>query len=174
MLIILGGLPGSGKSTIGQALASRIHACYLRLDTVEQAIRSSAPLAEGRDVGPAGYVALYRLAADNLRLGNTVVADSVNSIEITRSAFRDVARETNSRFIEVEILCSDPTTHRNRAETRVSGIAGHIQPTWTEIEQRNFENWQPDMRLDTFRLSVEDSVGEIVTLLRSTLAIGDC
>lgn len=47
MLIILGGLPGSGKSTVAQALARRIGACYLRVDTIEQAIASSAPLAEG-------------------------------------------------------------------------------------------------------------------------------
>ena len=165
MLIILGGLPGSGKSMIAQALATRIGACYLRVDTIEQAIRAAAPLAEGHDVGPAGYVALYQLAADNLRLGHTVIADSVNAIEITRSAFRTVAKETNSRFIEVEVLCSDAATHRHRAETRGSTVAGLIPPTWAQIEQRGFEQWNPDVRIDTFRLSVEDSVTEIVKLL---------
>ena len=37
MLIIFGGLPGSGKSTVAQALALRTGACYLRVDTIEQA-----------------------------------------------------------------------------------------------------------------------------------------
>jgi predicted kinase len=165
MLIILGGLPGTGKSTIAQALATRIGACYLRLDTIEQAIRAAAPPVEGHDVGPAGYVALYQMAADNLRLGQTVIADSVNSIEITRSAFRAVAKETNSRFIEVEVFCSDVATHRYRAETRGSTVAGLIPPTWALIEQRGFEPWNPDVRIDTFLLSVEDSVAEIIKLL---------
>ncbi|WP_410171121.1 AAA family ATPase [Brucella intermedia] len=71
MLIILGGLPASGKSTIAQALAVRIGACYLRVDTVERAIRSAAPPSVGNEVGPAGYVALYWLAAENLQLGRT-------------------------------------------------------------------------------------------------------
>jgi len=93
MLIILGGLPASGKSTIAQALAVRIGACYLRVDTVEQAIRSATPPSAVDDVGPAGYMTLYRLAADNLRLGRTVIVDSVNAIEITRQAFRDVAKK---------------------------------------------------------------------------------
>ncbi|WP_407655360.1 AAA family ATPase [Agrobacterium tumefaciens] len=70
MLIIFGGLPGSGKSAVAQALALRTGACYLRVDTIEQAISSSTPLADRHDVGPAGYVTLYRVTEDNLRLGN--------------------------------------------------------------------------------------------------------
>jgi predicted kinase len=57
MLIVLGGLPGSGKSTIAQSLATRMKAIYLRVDSIEQAIRSSGTLAAGTDVGPTGYVA---------------------------------------------------------------------------------------------------------------------
>ncbi|WP_323455106.1 AAA family ATPase [Rhizobium sp. Root491] len=104
MLVIFGGLPGSGKSTVAQALARRIKALYLRVDTVEQAIRTTAPLVEGLDVGPSGYVTLFRLAADNLRLGHTVFVDSVNPLPLTRNAFRDVAAESGTRFIEVEIF----------------------------------------------------------------------
>ncbi|EPR18518.1 adenylylsulfate kinase [Agrobacterium radiobacter DSM 30147] len=164
MLIILGGLPGSGKSTIAQALARRIGACYLRADTIEQAITSSAQ-ADGHDVGPAGYTALYRLAADNLRLGQTVIADSVNPIEITRAAFRNVAFETDCKFIEVEVFCSDITTHRHRAGTRSPGIEGRANPTWVQIQERKYEPWSPDLRLDTFLLSVDESVAQVVKLL---------
>ena len=39
MLIIFSGLPGSGKSTIARALAQQLGAVYLRIDTIEQAIR---------------------------------------------------------------------------------------------------------------------------------------
>lgn len=165
MLIIFGGLPGSGKSTVAQALALRTGACYLRVDTIEQAISSSAPLADRRDVGPAGYVTLYRVAEDNLRLGRTVIADSVNPIEITRAAFRKVATETGSGFIEVEVVCSDVTTHRHRAETRSPAIEGRSNPTWSQIQDLNFEPWSPDLRVDTFHMSVEQCVSEIVKQL---------
>ncbi|EEQ16447.1 Uncharacterised protein [Yersinia frederiksenii] len=41
MLIIFSGLPGTGKSTIAHLLAERLKAVYLRIDTIEQAIRSA-------------------------------------------------------------------------------------------------------------------------------------
>jgi predicted kinase len=66
VLIIFGGLPGTGKSSIARELAGRLRAVHLRIDTIEQAIRSSGVLTG--DLGPAGYVAAYRLAVDNLRL----------------------------------------------------------------------------------------------------------
>ncbi len=39
MLIIFGGLPATGKTTIAKELARQIGATYLRIDTIEQAIR---------------------------------------------------------------------------------------------------------------------------------------
>ena len=39
MLIAFGGLPGVGKTTLAKALAKRQAAVYLRIDTIEQAVR---------------------------------------------------------------------------------------------------------------------------------------
>lgn len=41
MLIIFSGLPGSGKSTIAQKLSQEMKAVYLRVDTIEQTLRSN-------------------------------------------------------------------------------------------------------------------------------------
>ncbi|HEV2547953.1 MAG TPA: AAA family ATPase [Stellaceae bacterium] len=89
MRIAFGGLAGTGKTTLARALADADRAVYLRIDTIEQTLRSSGTLAA--DVGPAGYMVAYALAEANLGLGHVVVADSVNPLRITRQAWCDVA-----------------------------------------------------------------------------------
>jgi hypothetical protein len=64
-LFIFAGLPGVGKSTLSQLLARELHAAYLRIDTIEQALRDQGVAM----TGPEGYVVAYKVAADNLRLG---------------------------------------------------------------------------------------------------------
>ncbi|MGW3466431.1 AAA family ATPase, partial [Streptomyces olivaceoviridis] len=76
MLIVMGGLPGTGKTTLARLLAARIGAVHLRVDTIEQAIVRSG-LAQ-HPVGPVGYVVGYALAEEHLRQGLTVIAESVN------------------------------------------------------------------------------------------------
>jgi predicted kinase len=41
MLIVFAGLPASGKSSIARALAQDLGAVWLRIDSIEQAIRES-------------------------------------------------------------------------------------------------------------------------------------
>ena len=88
MLIVFAGLPGTGKSCIARALARELGGVWLRIDSIEQALRDSAALSAGVD--GAGYAVAYRVAEDNLLLGRTVIADSVNPWAMTRNAWRDV------------------------------------------------------------------------------------
>ena len=70
MLIVFSGLPGTGKSTLARVLATELRAVWLRIDSIEQAIRVSG-VVDG-DLRDAGYRAAYAAADDNLRLGMTV------------------------------------------------------------------------------------------------------
>jgi predicted kinase len=164
MLYIFGGLPGTGKSTLAAALARRNHAFYLRIDTVEQAMRDSKSYADG----PAGYIVSYKVASDNLRLGMSVVADSVNPISITREAWRDVAIQAKVAFVEIEIICSDQEEHRHRVESRESGIMNLRLPTWKEVIEREYEQWNTDhIVIDTAGQSPEQSISCLFEALSS-------
>ena len=161
MLLILGGLPATGKTSIAGGLARAIKAVHLRIDSIEQAMRNSGVVVSG----PEGYVVAYAVAEDNLRLGHTVIADSVNPIEVTRAAWRQVAQRAGKRCVEIEVVCSDRTEHRRRAETRRADIAGHRLPTWQEILDREYEPWHAAIVLDTAGQRVEASVSELLARL---------
>lgn len=164
MLIIFGGLPGSGKTTVARALARRLGAVHVRVDTIEQALRSCDVLKE--DVGPAGYVIGYGVADDNLRLGRIVVADSVNPLRVTRDAWRAVADRASCKVAEVEVVCSDRGEHRRRIETRRSDIDGLELPTWQAVMAREYEPWdRPRLVADTAVEGVDQQVADLIVRL---------
>jgi predicted kinase len=156
MLIVFGGLPGVGKSTIAALVARRLAAAYLRIDVIEVAMTRGLDLPAEGDIGPAGYVVAYEVARSNLALGVTVVADAVNPIAETRTAWREVATSVGAPCLEVEVVCSDLSEHRRRVEGRLADPAAQQPPAWAQVEARLYEPW-PDaqLRLDTAVLDVE-------------------
>lgn len=164
MLIVFGGLPGTGKTEIARELASRLGAVYLRIDSIEQAIRDFGGLA--RPLDDAGYRVAYALAADNLRIGRTVVADSVNPLSVTRDAWIDVARRACAPAVEVEVRCSDEAEHRRRVETRVTDIPGLALPDWEHVLSREYHPWTRDhIVIDTAGRSVDECVTRLTEVL---------
>ena len=164
MLIIFSGLPGAGKTTIARALARELGAVYVRVDTAEQTIRASDMLKA--EVGPAGYMVGYGMAEDNLALGNTVVADSVNALKVTRDAWLSVAERAGTTAIEVEIICTDKAEHRRRVETRPTDVEGLVKPSWDKVAAREYEPWERrPFVIDTATQNVEQSVAALISRL---------
>ncbi len=164
MLIVFAGLPGTGKTTLSRALAARIGALHLRIDTIEQAIMNSS-LAPA-SVEEAGYMAAYGVARDNLDLGRTVIADSVNPIGLTRDAWLDVARAAGVTAFEVEVICFDPAEHRRRVETRQSDLPGLRLPTWQAVEAREYHAWDRALLVvDTAGRGLDPCLLQIVAAL---------
>jgi len=157
MLVVFGGLPGTGKTTIARQIAARRSATYLRIDEVEQAIRAAGVLAG--DVGAAGYFVANAVAASNLANGLTVVADCVNPVEESRQGWRETAARTQARIVEIEIVCSDPVEHRRRVEGRSPDIDGLILPKWQAVLQRDYSPWEgPHLIIDTAHLSPNEAI----------------
>ena len=143
-LIVFSGLPGVGKSTIAARLAQRLDAAWLRIDAIEHGLRDSH-LCLADDLKDAGYAAARVLAADNLRLGRSVIADAVHGLAIVRDPWLDVARRVGSRPRFVHLVCSDLEEHRRRVEQRTPLDPGARLPRWAEVEAREFAPW-PDER----------------------------
>jgi predicted kinase len=161
MLIVLSGLPGSGKTTIGKALAGRLAAIYVRVDEIEHALRQHPGFDQ--EIGSAGYAVAFAIASSNLRLGNRVVADSVNPVPESRQGWRDVVHAIDGTYLlEIEVICSDEKEHKRRVEQRVSDIGGFTLPDWSSITSHDYSPWtEPRLIVDTALLSVGDAVSAI-------------
>lgn len=161
LLIVFAGLPGSGKSTLARALAERLGATWLRIDSIEQALRDCSLALE--QIDDAGYAAGYALAEDNLRLGRTVIADSVNPWGLTRAAWRRPAERAGCPVIDVEVVCSDLAEHRRRVEDRAVDVAGLALPDWQAVLDRDYHPWDTEpIVIDTAHRGVGQCLDELM------------
>ena len=161
-LYIFGGLPATGKSNLAAALARELGAVYLRVDTIEQAMRDGNVIL----TGPEGYMVGYAVAAENLRLGTSVVSDCVNPFEITRESWRKAAIKSDARYVEIEVICSDTAEHKRRVESRRSDIDGLQLPDWKAVVSREYYDWNSkDLTIDTALRAPDESIFELIRLL---------
>ena len=115
-LVVVGGAPGVGKSTLSDAIAERTGWTVLRSDVVRKEL---AGLGAGTDATAPPGEGIYRAAATEqtyaellsratrlLGLGETVVLDASWSSAAHRGRARDVADATESSL--VELRCDAP------------------------------------------------------------------
>jgi predicted kinase len=143
---------------------------YLRIDTLEQAIRKLGGVVKADE----GYQLGYSLAADNLALGISVVADSCNPIKATRRAWMDIASQTDSSHVNIEVVCSDADVHRQRVEHRLSDISGLELPTWQQVQSREYHRWEEQpIVVDTSCVGPEEALeGLLDALKRQGIHVG--
>ncbi|MBV7378102.1 AAA family ATPase [Maritimibacter dapengensis] len=164
-LIVLAGLPGTGKTTISRELARLSGAIHLRIDTIETAMRARGETFEGAR-GDIGYVVAYGLARDLLGAGHCVIVDAVHGWREAEALWTEALRGTHARLCRVQIVCSDPAVHRARVETRKSDIAALSLPTWSQVQGRDAIPFDDaDLMLDTATLSAQAAAVKIVAEL---------
>lgn len=164
MLFIFGGLPGSGKSSLAKYLAAHANAVYLRIDTIEQRLKDSGVT----EVGELGYKIAFDIAVENLRNGQSVVADSANNVEASRIAWQQVAIQAGSPYVEIEVLCTDPIEHQSRIENRISDIPNLVLPNWVQVKNREYQRWDSsNIKIDTAHSTLQASQKQLVEMLRS-------
>ncbi|SHE24229.1 AAA family ATPase [Actinomyces glycerinitolerans] len=170
VLVVLGGLPATGKSTVARELNRDGALSYIRIDSIEQALRASGEMGSGGVQG-SGYAGGYAVAGDLLDGGNDVLAECVNPLPLTRDAWRNTARTHNAVLIEVELVYSDPAVHRERAESRDVDIPGLEVPGWRAIQAREYHPWDDAavLRIDTATTSPQDAAAAIRAAARAAV-----
>lgn len=135
MLIVIGGLPGVGKTTTARALAGRLGAAHVRVDAFEVALVRQELVPTPQEVGAHGYALALAAAGTCLTAGTDVVVDAVFPVAAARRPFRDLAAGHDVPVHWFRLICSDPVEHRRRVEQRVADLPGHVLPRWAEVRR---------------------------------------
>ncbi|MEM1300784.1 MAG: AAA family ATPase [Pseudomonadota bacterium] len=170
LLICFSGQPGVGKTAVARALAQRTGYVFLRIDSIECALRN----VEGSVfAGPEGYIAGAAVASDHLMLGRAVVADAVNEDHRGQNVWRHLAAETGAQLFPVNVTCSDAQEHRRRVEQRRPDLPGHQLPDWQAVQARIIQPWAvPALQIDTAHRTTEAMAARIETALHQGLRKG--
>lgn len=134
-LVVVGGRPGTGKTTLARLLAAELRAAYLPLDAIVVPLLRAGLTADESRAAEAGYHAARELARENLRNGVPVVADGINATHQRRAGWRSLT----PRAVLLETTLTDPAEHRRRVEAR-----DPLGPAWDDIRAMRYDAWDPE------------------------------
>ena len=158
-LVLIGGLPGTGKSTVAAALADATGWSVLRSDEVRKDVAgiphtTAAQAAPGEgiyrpEMTDATYDAVLARARTALQLGETVILDASWSAARHREAARAVADATASDL--VELCCVAPAAvagERIRKRLAAGGDPSDATPAVAAAMAARFDPWPSSSAVD--------------------------
>ncbi|MDO8361931.1 MAG: AAA family ATPase [Actinomycetota bacterium] len=165
-LVMIGGLPGTGKSTLAEALSAHSGWMTINTDTVRHELgaeRSSAPWGQGAyapDVTAQTYDLVMARARTALGLGESVIIDASFRDEANRAAVRDLGRALSASV--VELRCQAPAALADaRLLARDASNPSDATPAIAARMAESFAAWPEATTIDSAR-PVDESVGVAV------------
>ncbi len=155
-LVLVGGLPGTGKTTVARSVARHQGWHLLRSDVIRKQL---AGVAQDQPLGPDRYTAgatddvyseMLHRAEVSLGLGASVVLDATWADPRQRAAARDLAERVHARLTECRCVL-DPAVAAQRIRSRSagSGDASDATPAVLSAMAAREAPWPQAHRIDT-------------------------
>jgi predicted kinase len=139
-VIVFTGLPGTGKSTLAESLATEIGAPAFAGDWLLGAL---VPHGVLRGLSRPALLATYydllgTLVRRQVMLGQSAIVDWVVDDDIAER-WEKTAAEYDGQLRLIERVCTDEGEHRRRLEGRRRGIPGWHEVGWDHVERLRAE-----------------------------------
>ncbi|WP_156669453.1 bifunctional aminoglycoside phosphotransferase/ATP-binding protein [Mycobacterium sp. E3339] len=158
-LALVGGNPGTGKSTVARGLAESFDAQLISTDDVRRELRDSGAIAGAPGVLNAGlyspdqvavvYETALRRAQRLLGGGHSVILDGTWRDPRTRESARRLATETHSALVEF-VCAASADVAAERIKTRPAGNS-EVTPEIAAALAAGHADWNGAHRIDTSR-----------------------
>jgi aminoglycoside phosphotransferase family enzyme/predicted kinase len=179
-MVLIGGLPGTGKSTLAAAVGARRTWVVLRSDEI-RAEGSDRP-EDAPPAGPSAYLGgryaieateatyreLLRRAERALERGESVVLDASWTSAAQRSAARAIAERTASDLIEVQCSAAPDVADRRLSRRLSAGSdPSEATPSVRAAMRQAMDPWLGTVEIDTTTTNPETA------LVRALSAVGE-
>lgn len=159
-LMLVGGLPGSGKSTVASGVAEQLGWTVVGTDEVRRdQLTEPEPtrIDEGR-YSPEAVRDVYQRCVDRARFllerGESVVVDATWTSEEMREMARDAADQASAGLIEVR--CEAPVELcRERVASRSDAGLSEATPEVVNVISDRFDRWPGARRVSTSKTAAE-------------------
>ena len=141
-LLILYGLPGSGKSYFGELVAERCCAVILNSDRLRRAIVNGIPRYDGPE-NKLVFDALDRRTEELLDQGQLVVFDSSALREWIRSPLEKIASDRGLTPVRVHLDPPEEVIFARLRDRRPAPDPVNTAKTWLDVYDWMRPGWQP-------------------------------
>ncbi len=149
-VIVLAGLSGTGKSTVGGALAGRIGAAMVSSDRVRRDLGGSSRMwqrfeegAYSPELSARTYAEMRRRAAAHLAAGRPVILDATHARRADRDAAQQLARDAGVPSLIVELRLDGAEALARLAERELAQHDTRVDPEAFRQHVGSFEAITP-------------------------------
>jgi aminoglycoside phosphotransferase family enzyme/predicted kinase len=172
-LVLIGGLPGSGKSTVAAGVARSLGWRVLRSDEVRRAIPGPTEWGQGYRVGrytpnatAAVYGQLLLLAEDLLMHGESVIIDASWIDARWRSAAREVASRTESDRVELRCHVGSDVADARIVQRLVANTdVSEATPEVRMAMEKAMDPWPSSIAIDTAGATADIATARALAIL---------
>lgn len=123
MIVIVCGLPGSGKSYFATRLSAALHARYISSDDIRFRMFPERTYSDAEKTQV--YAAMLSAMNDAIAGNQAVVLDATFSREAWRRMFEDAAATRQQALVYIEVVAPDPLVRERLRQPRTSSEADY-------------------------------------------------